>query len=66
MGINPKEKRILIVKSTNHFYASFSKIASEIIYCAAGSPYPNNPVETNYRKARHDIWPICENPFSVE
>jgi microcystin degradation protein MlrC len=66
MGINPKEKRILIVKSTNHFYASFSKIASEIIYCAAGSPYPNNPVETNYRKARRDIWPICENPFSVE
>ena len=66
MGINPKEKRILIVKSTNHFYASFSKIASEIIYCAAGSPYPNNPAKTDYRKARRDIWPICENPFSVK
>lgn len=63
MGIDPREKKILLIKSTNHFYDSFSKIASEIIYCSAGKPYPNKPAETNYRKARRDIWPMVENPW---
>jgi microcystin degradation protein MlrC len=63
MGIDPKTRRILLIKSTNHFFASFSKIASEIIYCAAGHPYPNTPATTGYRKAPRNIWPIIDNPF---
>lgn len=42
MGIDPTSKKILVIKSTNHFFASFSKIASEILYCSAGTPYPND------------------------
>ena len=63
LGIDPKERRILLIKSTNHFHASFSKIASKIIYCSAGRPYPNDPATTNYRKARRDIWPMIADPF---
>jgi microcystin degradation protein MlrC len=63
MGIEPESRKILLIKSTNHFYDSFSKIAAEIIYCAAGKPYPNRPAETNYRKARRDIWPMVEDPW---
>jgi microcystin degradation protein MlrC len=63
MGIEPRDKKILLIKSTNHFYDSFSRIASEIIYCSAGKPYPNTPATTPYRKARKDIWPMVENPF---
>ena len=63
MGIDPKTKKILLIKSTNHFYDSFSRIASEIIYCSAGQPYPNRPAETDYRKARRDIWPMVDNPW---
>ena len=37
MGIDPRAKRILVIKSTNHFYAAFSKIASEIIYLLGGA-----------------------------
>lgn len=66
MGIDPKSRKILLIKSTNHFYDSFSKIASEIIYCAAGKPYPNTPATTPYRKARRDIWPMVENPWGDE
>ncbi|WP_368518799.1 M81 family metallopeptidase, partial [Rhizobium sp.] len=58
MGIDPTTKKILVIKSTNHFYASFSKIASQILYCSAGTPYPNNPARTPYRRARKDIWPM--------
>ena len=63
LGIDPKSRKILLIKSTNHFYDSFSKIAAEIIYCSAGHPYPNTPATTDYRKARRTIWPMVENPW---
>lgn len=64
MGIDPTAKKILVIKSTNHFYASFSRIASEILYCSAGTPYPNNPARTPYRRARKDIWPMVADPHA--
>lgn len=65
LGIDPTAKHILVVKSTNHFYAAFSKISAEILYCSAGSPYPNNPAVTAYRHVRRDIWPIVADPFKA-
>lgn len=62
MGIDPTEKKILLIKSTNHFFASFSPISAEILYCSAGSPYPNNPARTPYKLAPRDIWPMVEDP----
>ena len=62
MGIEPTSRKILVIKSTNHFYASFAPIASEILYCSAGTPYPNNPARTPYRRAPCDIWPMVDNP----
>ncbi len=64
MGIDPTTRQVLLIKSTNHFYASFAKIASRIIYCSAGRPYPNKPAETPYTKVRRTIWPIIDNPFA--
>lgn len=64
MDIDPGSKKILVIKSTNHFYASFSKIASEILYCSAGTPYPNDPAKTPYRRARRDIWPMIADPHA--
>ncbi len=66
MGIDPTLRRILVVKSTNHFHASFSRIASRIIYCSAGTPYPNDPAKTDYRKARRDIWPMIDDPHGLK
>ncbi|WFU09167.1 M81 family metallopeptidase [Rhizobium sp. CB3090] len=66
MGIDPARKKILVIKSTNHFYASFSKIASEILYCSAGTPYPNNPARTPYRRAPRDIWPMVADPHAAK
>jgi microcystin degradation protein MlrC len=66
MGIDPTSKKILVIKSTNHFFASFSRIASEILYCSAGTPYPNDPARTPYRRARRDIWPMVTDPHGFE
>jgi len=57
-GIDPADRKILVVKSTNHFHESFARISPLILYCAAGRPYPNDPRVTPYKKAPRDIWPI--------
>ena len=66
VGIDPLTQKILVIKSTNHFHAAFAPIASELIYCSAGQPYPNDPARTAYRKVRRDIWPICADPFGAQ
>lgn len=64
LGIDPKAQPLLVVKSTNHFYAGFAPIASDVIYVAAGATYPNNPRVTNYRKLTRKLWPRVEDPFA--
>jgi microcystin degradation protein MlrC len=64
LGINPLSKDILLVKSTNHFYAGFEPIAAEIIYVNAPSSYPSDPRTTNYAKLDRAIWPRVEDPFA--
>lgn len=66
LGIDPLAQKILVIKSTNHFYAAFAPIAAEILYCSAGKPYPNDPATTPYRLVRKDIWPRMADPFGEE
>ncbi|MDQ0456454.1 M81 family metallopeptidase [Rhizobium paknamense] len=66
LDIDPLQKRLLVIKSTNHFHAAFSRIAADIVYCSAGRPYPNDPKVTPYRHARRDIWPIVDHPHGSD
>ena len=66
LGVDCAKKDILLVKSTNHFYAGFAPIAAGVIYIDAGAPYPSHPRETDYRKLdardlaarRKPAWPL--------
>jgi microcystin degradation protein MlrC len=62
LGVDPQSKDILVVKSTNHFYAGFAPIAEGIVYIDAGAPYPSHPRETQYRKLAREIWPRVADP----
>lgn len=62
LGIDPLQKSILVVKSTNHFYDAFSHIAFDIFYAAVDGPYPNNPISNDYRNLTRKIWPRTELP----
>jgi len=62
LGIDMQSKSLLVVKSTNHFYAAFSTIASSIIYAAVDGPYPSNPMTNDYKNLTREIWPRVENP----
>ena len=66
LGINPKEKSLLIVKSAQHFYGVFSPIAGEIIYMAAPGAVPPIMKHIPYKHMRtENKYPWIENPFNT-
>lgn len=63
-GINLDEKKVIVVKSTQHFYAAFGSIASEVIYMAA--PGAVAPIFTDIPYTRVDTnkYPFVDDPFA--
>ncbi|MDC9823090.1 M81 family metallopeptidase [Devosia sp. ZB163] len=57
LGIAHSDKELLLVKSTNHFYAGFKPVAREVLYARVSGPYPDDPRVTNYRKLTRPVWP---------
>jgi microcystin degradation protein MlrC len=57
-GIDPRQRRILVVKSNQHFYASFSKIAAQVIYAEGDGPLPRDYRKLPWRKVQRPIWPL--------
>ena len=58
---------VLVVKSANHFMASFGPVASQVIYVDTGlfnglAPAPGDPKQLNYTKLARPVWPMAENP----
>ncbi len=64
LGIDATAKKILVVKSTNHFYGAFAPMAAEIRYAAVEGPYPNDPKRNRYTQLTRAIWPIADNPHA--
>jgi len=64
LGLEPSHYKLLLIKSTNHFYQGFAPIASHIIYVDAGAPYPSDPKVNHYKKLNRAIWPIVDTPFA--
>lgn len=64
VGINPLERHVLVVKSSQHFHTTFSPFAAKILYIAA--PGSHNPFFENlpYKNFKKNLWPWIEEPFS--
>jgi microcystin degradation protein MlrC len=50
LGIDLAARKIVVVKSTNHFYASFAPIAKEVLYVDSGGPLPRDLRTLAFRK----------------
>jgi microcystin degradation protein MlrC len=57
-GIDPTQRKILVVKSNQHFYASFSKIAAHVIYAEGDGPLPRDIRKLPWSKIQRPIWPL--------
>jgi microcystin degradation protein MlrC len=61
LGIDLSKKRIVVVKSTNHFHAAFSRIAIDVLYCDSDGPIPRDHRKVPYTRIQRPIWPLDEN-----
>jgi microcystin degradation protein MlrC len=57
-GIDPKQRKILVVKSNQHFYASFSQIAAQVIYAEGDGPLPRDVRKLPWTRIERPIWPL--------
>src|SRR3954470_17403105 len=57
-GIDPTQRKILVVKSNQHFYAAFSKIAAHVIYAEGDGPLPRDYHKLPWRRIQRPIWPL--------
>ncbi len=55
VGIEPREMKILVLKSTNHYRADFQPIASEIINVEAPGAIVEDPAKTPYQHIRPGV-----------
>ncbi|MBC8263657.1 MAG: M81 family metallopeptidase [Anaerolineales bacterium] len=60
LGIDPAQKRVLVVKSMQHFYAGFAPIAAEILYVAAPGALTPDFKALPYQKVKRNMWPLSE------
>jgi microcystin degradation protein MlrC len=63
LGIDLSQKKIVVVKSSNHFFAAFAPIAAKITYVDCGGPYPPDAARIPYTRIRRPISPLDANPW---
>jgi microcystin degradation protein MlrC len=63
LGIDLSAKKMVVVKSSNHFYAAFAPIAAKIHYLDTGGPFPHDPRTTPYTRVRRPLAPLDPNPL---
>lgn len=67
LGIDPTRKRLLIVKSYQHFYGAFAPIAGEVIYMAAPGAVSPDPRRIQYRRVQtSNLYPWAPDPLGMD
>jgi microcystin degradation protein MlrC len=58
LGTDLAAKKIVVVKSSQHFYASYAKVAKHVIYADAPGSVTRDLTTLPYRKIRRPKWPL--------
>jgi len=62
MGVDPAKKAFVVVKSSQHFRASFDKIARATIHCNAPGSLNSDLAALPYRNLSRPLWPLDSLP----
>ena len=63
-GIDPTQKKLLVVKSTQHFYAGYAPIAAEILYMAAPGAIAPRMKEIPFTRVDRNKYPWVDDPLA--
>jgi microcystin degradation protein MlrC len=62
LGCLLHQKRLVVVKSSHHFYESFSRVARATVYADVRGALTQTPGHLVYRKVRRPRWPLDPQP----
>ncbi|MBU2647647.1 M81 family metallopeptidase [bacterium] len=66
VGVEPLTKKILVVKSTQHFHAGFAPISKQILYAGDLGALPGDMLKIPYQHADTTcLWPFTDDPFAA-
>jgi microcystin degradation protein MlrC len=67
LGIDPTRKKILVIKSNQHFYAAFEPISEKILYAGGMGALQSDITSIPYKHVdTKRFWPFTENPFTEQ
>lgn len=64
LGIDPLLRKILVVKSMQHFFAAYAPIAAEVIYVSAPGTLSFELASLPFAKVRRPLWPLDDDPWA--
>jgi microcystin degradation protein MlrC len=65
LGLDPTARKIVIVKSTQHFFAGFEPIAAKVLYAAGPGAVNPDTTALDYKNITRPLWPLVDDPFST-
>lgn len=65
LGVELKSKRVIVVKSTNHFHGAFGPIAKKVLYSDGPGALPRDFAKVPYTRVKRPIWPLDDNPWAA-
>ena len=65
LGIDLGKRKIVVVKSTQHFHAGFAPIAKKILYATTADSWHRSFGSIPYTKLKRPYWPKVEDPFAA-
>jgi microcystin degradation protein MlrC len=58
VGVDPRKKAVVIVKSAQHFHAAYGPIAAKVLYTETQGPSTQNYASHDYRRVRRPLYPL--------
>lgn len=65
LGIPLAQRRIIVVKSTQHFHHFFAPLVDKVIYVGAPGTVAQTFSEMHYTRRNNNFWPRVANPWTV-
>lgn len=65
LGIDPLAKRLLVVKSHQHFHETFAPFAAKIVHAMAPGTVSQDYARLPLQRIARPVWPIDTTPFTA-
>jgi len=63
-GIDWRSKKILVVKSMQHFYSNYAAVSDNVIYVSTPGVVDHNIARLPLERAARPVWPLDDDPWA--